>query len=143
MRGEAFHGTLVNRRKCGQLYWAEQSITPIKDSTGVTTHFVSVLKDITEYRKQQEQEVQLRLAREVQQRFYAGAAIGVAGFDIASAAHPAAETGGDYLDMFSMAEGRICIGIGDVSGHGLGSALRHGADSRLCSRILTGRIGFG
>ncbi len=70
-----------------------------------------------------EQELQLRLGREVQQRFYTGTAICVAGFDIASVAYPARETGGDYLDLFSMADGRICIGVGDVSGHGLGSAL--------------------
>src|SRR5262249_26981942 len=68
--GESFRGTLVNRKKCGQLYWTEQTITPIKDSAGAITHFVSVLKDITDLRKQQEQEFQLRLAREVQQRFY-------------------------------------------------------------------------
>ena len=123
LRGEPFRGTLVNRKKSGELFWAEQTITPIKDSIGTTTHFVSVLKDITELRKKQEREFQLRLAREVQQRFYAGATISVAGFDIASSAYPAEETGGDYLDLFSMPDGRICIGIGDVSGHGLGSAL--------------------
>ena len=47
----------------------------------------------------------------------------VAGFDIASAIHPAEETGGDYLDSFSMPDGRLCIAIGDVSAHGMGSAL--------------------
>jgi sigma-B regulation protein RsbU (phosphoserine phosphatase) len=123
LRGEPFRGTLVNRKKSGELFWTEQTITPIKDSTGQITHFVSVLKDITELRRRQQQELQLQMAREIQQRFYAGAAICVAGFDIASAAHPAAETGGDYLDLFSMPDGRICIGIGDVSGHGLGAAL--------------------
>jgi PAS domain S-box-containing protein len=123
LHGETFRGTLVNRKKCGQLYWAEQTITPIKDGAGAITHFVSVLKDITDWRKQQEQDVQMRLAREVQQRFYSSASICVAGFDIASAAHPSAETGGDYLDLFSMPHGRICIGIGDVSSHGLDSAL--------------------
>jgi len=121
--GEPFRGTLANRRKSGEVYWTEQTITPIRDNTGTTTHFVSVHKDVTEFRRKQEQELQLRLAREVQQRFYAGATISVAGFDIASSAYPAEETGGDYLDMFSMPDGRICIGIGDVSGHGLGSAL--------------------
>jgi PAS domain S-box-containing protein len=121
--GESFRGTLVNRKKCGQLYWTEQTITPIKDSAGAITHFVSVLKDITDLRKQQEQELQLSLAREVQQRFYRDAAMCVAGFDISSAAHSEEETGGDYLDLFSMPDGRIWIGIGDVSGHGLGSAL--------------------
>ena len=123
LQGEAFRGTLVNRKKSGELYWTEQTITPIKNSAGVITHFVSVHKDMTAFRKQQEQELQLRLAREVQQRFYTGVEICAAGFDIASAAYPAQETGGDYLDLFSMADGRICIGIGDVSGHGLDCAL--------------------
>lgn len=123
LEGEPFRGTLVNRKKSGELYWTEQTITPIKDSTGNIAHFVSVHKDITEFRKLTEQELQLGVAREVQQRFYANAAINVAGFDIATAACPANETGGDYVDIFSMPDGRICIGIGDVSGHGVGSAL--------------------
>src|SRR5579864_4694492 len=93
LTGETFRGTLANRKKSGELYWTEQTITPIKDSTGGITHFVSVHKDITEFRKQQEQDVQLRFGREVQQRFYAGTTICVPGFDIASGAHPAAETG--------------------------------------------------
>lgn len=121
--GEAYRGTLVNRKKSGELYWIEQTITPIKDSTGTITHFVSVLKDITEIRKQQMQEAQLRLARAVQQRFYLGTPIALDGFEIGSAAYPAQETGGDYLDHFSLANGHLCIGIGDVSGHGLDSAL--------------------
>lgn len=123
LEGGAFRGTLVNRKKSGELYWTEQTITPIKDSAGAITHFVSVLKDLTEFRKQQEQELQLRLAREVQQRFYIGPEICVAGFDIASAVYPDQEMGGDYLDTFSMPDGRTCIGIGDVSGHGLDAAL--------------------
>ena len=123
LEGETYRGTLVNRKKSGQLYLAEQTISPIKDSTGAITHFVSVLKDVTEFRQRQEQQLELRMAREVQQRFYTCAAISLPGFDIASAAYPARETGGDYLDLFRMADGRICIGIGDISGHGLDSAL--------------------
>ncbi len=123
LAGETFRGTLVNRKKSGQLYWAEQTITPIKNSSGITTHYVSVLKDITEVRKREERELRLRLARELQERFYRGAAICTPGLEIASLASPADETGGDYLDLFAMPDGRICIGIGDVSGHGVDSAL--------------------
>jgi PAS domain S-box-containing protein len=123
LRGEDFCGTLVDRKKSGELYWAEQTISPIKDSAGVISHFVSVCKDITALRKEQEREVQLQMARNVQQRFYTGATVCAAGFDIASAIYPAEEACGDYLDSFSMPDGRICIGIGDVSGHGLDSAL--------------------
>jgi PAS domain S-box-containing protein len=123
LAGNTFRGTLVNRRKSGDLFLAEQTVSPIKDNAGAITHFVSVLKDVTELRKQQEQQVQLRLAREVQQRFYSGETIAVSGFDIASVAYPAGETGGDYLDLFRLADDRVCIGIGDISGHGLDSAL--------------------
>jgi sigma-B regulation protein RsbU (phosphoserine phosphatase) len=123
LRGEDFHGTLVDRKKSGELYWAEQTISPIKDSYGAISHFVSVCKDVTVLRQQQERELQLQMARDVQQRFYTGAMTCAAGFDIASAIYPAKEACGDYLDIFSMPDGRICIGIGDVSGHGLDSAL--------------------
>jgi PAS domain S-box-containing protein len=123
LRGEDFRGALVDRKKSGELYWAEQTISPIRDSAGVISHFVSVSKDITALRRQQEREVQLQMARNVQQRFYTGAALSANGFDIASAIYPAEEACGDYLDSFSMPDGRICIGIGDVSGHGLDSAL--------------------
>jgi PAS domain S-box-containing protein len=123
LEGKTFRGTLINRKKSAENYWTEQTITPIKDSAGLITHFVSVLKDVTRLRKQQEHELQLKMARDVQQRFYSGLTMNTPGFDIAYAAHPAVETGGDYLDVFSMPDGRICVGIGDVSGHGLDSAL--------------------
>ena len=122
LEGQPFRGTLVNRKKTGELYWAEQTITPIKDHAGNITHFVSVLKDVTDLRKNQEREVQLRLAREVQQRFYA-TEISVPGLDIAAAAYPMKETGGDYFDFFTMPDTSVRVGIGDVSGHGFDSAL--------------------
>jgi hypothetical protein len=69
LAGESYRGTLVNRKKTGELYWANQTITPITHRTGHITHFVTVLKDVTQARKYHEQEVRLRLARAVQQRF--------------------------------------------------------------------------
>ncbi len=122
LSGRPFRGTLVNRKKCGELYWAEQTITPIRDDEGDITHFVSVLKDVTELRRKQEQEVQLRLAREVQQQFYR-VPTAVPGLDVAAAAYPALETGGDYFDFIPTPAGPAYIAIGDASGHGLGSAL--------------------
>jgi PAS domain S-box-containing protein len=122
LEGQPYRGTLVNRKKTGELYWAEQTITPITDYTGNITHFVSVIKDVTQLRAQQEREVRLHLARQVQQQFYA-TAISVSGFDIAGAAYPAAETGGDYFDFFTMPDGCVCVCIGDVSGHGFDAAL--------------------
>lgn len=122
LAGKSFRGTIVNRKKSGELYWAEQTITPIKDQNQQITHFVSVLKDVTELRKQQEQEFHMQFAREVQQRFY-NETFSVPGFDIAGAACPAALTGGDYFDFIPQPDGRVCMVIADVSGHGFGSAL--------------------
>jgi PAS domain S-box-containing protein len=120
--GESYQGTIVNRKKCGELYLSEQTISPIKDSGGRITHFVSVLKDVTELRKQQEQEFHLKLAHEVQQRFYKNS-IDVPGFDVAGCAYPATSTCGDYYDFIRQPDGCVLLAIGDVSGHGFGAAL--------------------
>jgi PAS domain S-box-containing protein len=120
--GDPYRGTLVNRKKSGELYWANQTITPIKDRHGAVTHFVAVLKDVTDLRKYQEQEVQLRLARAVQRRFYPSPPR-ITGMDIAAASDPAAETGGDYFDFIEAPNGVLYVAIGDVSGHGFDAAL--------------------
>jgi len=121
--GGTFRGTLLNRRKCGELYHSENTITPMKDAAGNITHMVSVAKDITESLKREEQEYELRLARMVQQRLYPAASPRVQGFDIAGATFPAGEMCGDYFDYIPMTRDRLGIVIGDVSGHGLGPSL--------------------
>ncbi len=121
--GKVFRATISNRKKSGEIYFAEQTITPIRDSAGNITHFVSVIKDVTELRKLQEQQAQMSLARSVQQQFYMVSPPQVDGLDIAGAAFPADETGGDYFDFVPLPGGRIGIVIGDISGHGIGSAL--------------------
>ncbi len=121
-RGKPFLGTIVNRKKSGELYWAEQTITPMKDDSGQITHFVSVLKDMTERRKVEKQEFFLDLAREIQKRLYSQHGY-LPGFDIAAAAIPAEQTGGDYFDFLPHPEGCLDMVIGDVTGHGFGAAL--------------------
>jgi PAS domain S-box-containing protein len=121
-QGLPFKGMVINRKKTGELFWAQQTITSIRDESGHLAHFVSVSQDITELRKKQEQEFQLQLARDVQQRFYTTAPV-LAGFDIGASAHPADETGGDYYDFVSMADGSLMIAVADAKGHGFSSAL--------------------
>lgn len=46
--GQAFHGTFINRRKDGSLYYEQKTISPIiRDEQGEITHFLSTGKDIT------------------------------------------------------------------------------------------------
>lgn len=122
LSGKPYRGTIINKKKNGELYWSEQTITPMKDDAGNITNFVSVLKDITELREKQEQEFQLRIAHELQQRYYKVKAT-VPGFDIAGATYSAVQTNGDYFDFIPMHDGSIGLVLGDVSGHGVGAAL--------------------
>jgi len=119
--GDTFRGTIVNRKKSGDLFWSEQTISPIKDQAGETTHYVSVLKDMTARRQKLQQECHMALAREVQQRYY-NATASLPGFDIAAAAYPADETGGDYFDFIPQLDGSLYIVVADIAGHGFGSA---------------------
>jgi len=121
--GRPFRATLTNRRKDGRLFYAQQTITPMKERDGSIAHFVSVLKDVTEQTRAQEQEFHMRLARAVQQRYYSVAPPEIEGFDIAGTALPADRTGGDYFDFIQLAEGAVALAIGDVSGHGFSAAL--------------------
>jgi phosphoserine phosphatase RsbU/P len=120
--GHPFKGMVINRKKNGELYWTQQTITSMRDVSGSLTHFVSVSQNITEQRKKEEQEFQLQLARTVQQRFYTTPPV-LSGFDIGASAHPADETGGDYFDFLPMADGSLLIVIADAKGHGFSSAL--------------------
>jgi PAS domain S-box-containing protein len=123
LSGQVFRATLTNRKKNGEVFFAEQTITPMRDSTGNITHFVTVIKDVTDMRKLQEQQFQMSLARAVQQQFYRMPPPRIEGFDLAGAAFPADAIGGDYFDFVLLPDNCIGIAIGDVSGHGVSSAL--------------------
>ncbi len=79
--------------------------------------------------------LQLQIAREIQLSLLPASAPCVDGFEIAGASHPAEEVGGDYFDYVPMRGGRLGLVIGDVVGHGLGSALVMAA-TRTCLRSL-------
>jgi sigma-B regulation protein RsbU (phosphoserine phosphatase) len=135
LAGRVHTGMVINRKKNGELFHAEQTITPIKDSSGNLTHFVAVVRDVTELKKAEEQRVRLDLARTVQQKLYPSRSPYLPGFDLAGAAFPANETAGDYFDFIRTGPDRVTIAIGDVSGHGLDSALLM-AETRAYLRSL-------
>ena len=67
----------------------------------------------------------MELAREVQQNFLPSRAPAIPGLDIAGKSQYCDEIGGDYFDFIEPDDGsnRIGVVIGDVSGHGIPSAL--------------------
>lgn len=62
--GNTFHARIINKKKNNELYWSDQTITPMKDKDGNITSYVSVLRDITENVEKQKQELQLKISQE-------------------------------------------------------------------------------
>jgi diguanylate cyclase (GGDEF)-like protein/PAS domain S-box-containing protein len=54
--GRAWRGELRNRKKNGELYWEDASISVVVDATGRTSHYLAVKDDITQ-RKLVEEEI--------------------------------------------------------------------------------------
>lgn len=67
---------------------------------------------------------QIKIARKLQKGLYPQTAPEVAGFDIAGRAWAAEHACGDYFDFVPMNNDTLGIVVGDVSGHGLGPALK-------------------
>lgn len=68
-------------------------------------------------------EQELRIARAIQQRLLPQHPPAIPGFRAAAAQTMCHAVGGDYYDFVPLASGELAIAIGDVAGHGIGSAL--------------------
>jgi len=90
---------------------------------------------------------QLEVARAVQQMLVPSEdVIDRGGIRIAGYFEPAAECGGDWWTVHDMPEDRVLIVIGDVTGHGISSAMITGVAKAACdvARMFTkGRISAG
>jgi sigma-B regulation protein RsbU (phosphoserine phosphatase) len=123
LNGGVFRGTIINRKKNGELFHAEQTISPMTDGNGRCEHLVSVAKDITDRLRSERNEAQLDAAHAIQQRLYPKEAPQVPGFDIAGAVLPAESLCGDYYDFFPMSGGGLGMTVADVCGHGVGPSI--------------------
>jgi PAS domain S-box-containing protein len=59
--GRQWNGKICNRKKNGEIYWEQTSISPVRNEHGEITHFVAVKEDIT---KLLEYEAELKQAKE-------------------------------------------------------------------------------
>ena len=96
---------------------------------GTTLHaHVSAVTDGAEVRAviagPDESERSQALVRALQQTLIPPAPPSVSGLDVAAAYHPAlGEVGGDFFDVFEVADGDWCVVLGDVSGKGVEAAI--------------------
>jgi sigma-B regulation protein RsbU (phosphoserine phosphatase) len=66
---------------------------------------------------------EVEIAREVQERLFPQELPAIEGLDYFGACRPALGVGGDYYDFLELPGGKFGIGIGDVSGKGIGASL--------------------
>ncbi len=114
--------SVVSKIKEGNLQTRVEVVS--NDEIGVlgdTTN--EMIRGLIEREKMQQS---LNLAKEVQQNLLPKSNLKVNGFDIAGRSIYCDETGGDYYDFISIGDNdnqKIGVAIGDVSGHGISSAL--------------------
>lgn len=68
--GKEWHGEWINKRKNGELYWEDVSITPVFSESGEIINYLAVKQDITQKKESEKQILELNenLERKVQER---------------------------------------------------------------------------
>lgn len=122
--------TLPNARADGEVYLNELSLSPLRDSGGVVTHYVAVQRDLTaQQRAEGARDVlrreQAELAEQLQRTLVPSSLPEVAGWSTAVRYAPASredgsrgEVSGDVYDLLPRPGGGWYAFIGDVSGRG-------------------------
>ena len=127
--------------------WALTTKMPLRDEHGEIIGTFGISRDITALKIAQQQveeayaEIRMLNDQLTQENLRMGAELDVArrlqqmvlpvpeeldnipGVDIVGYMQPANEVGGDYYDVLHYHDNRLCIGIGDVTGHGLESGV--------------------
>jgi phosphoserine phosphatase RsbU/P len=102
---------------------------------GLADRLVQLLYDTAEKASLKKQ---LEVARAVQQMLVPGEDVIERGFlRVASHFQPAAECGGDWWTFHDLPGGRLLTVIGDVTGHGISSAIITGAAKAACDLART------
>src|SRR5271168_3825325 len=83
----------------------------------------AALREAETRRQVERLEHDLEVARSIQQSLLPTSMPQIEGFDIAAWNQPADQTGGDYYDWQPLSDGKVLVALGDVTGHGIGSAL--------------------
>ncbi len=141
---------LINYRKDGTTFWNRLSITPIRDSAGITTHFVGVQSDVTrrhnaettlrEINRRLEKanakmQADLQAAARVQQALLPTNIPAIDGIRIGWSYLPCDELAGDILDVLAIDEHRLAVYVIDVCGHGVSAALLATTLNRWLTRM--------
>ncbi|MBV9848354.1 MAG: SpoIIE family protein phosphatase, partial [Armatimonadetes bacterium] len=109
-------------RKDGSRFWADVTITALRDPDGALRGFAKVTRDVTE---RQASERERAIAQQLQEALQPEVPGRVPGLTLGRYTRPAldeAQVGGDFFDVFALDKDLYALVIGDVSGKGLAAA---------------------
>ena len=132
--GNTWQGEIINKKKNGELYFEEMTITPILNEADEVVQFVAIKNDITERKElekilinaKERMEDELNVAKDIQMSMLPlifPAFPKREEIDIHAELIPAREVGGDFYDFYFLDENHICFVMADVSGKGVPAAL--------------------
>lgn len=120
------HYRLVTRS--GEVRWVDDRTILRVDESGRVTHHQGIITDVTErreaeLRENQRREGDLRMAAEIQHHMLPAVVPHADEIEVESLYVPSSLLGGDYFDLFPIAERRVGLVVADVSGKGASAAL--------------------
>ena len=129
--GEKFDMEFRLRGADGAYRWFLTRVVPFRGPGGEIARWYGTDTDVDERRRQSDElvamyERQHHVAQALQAAFLPPFLPEIDGLVFDAVYRPAArdtEVGGDWYDAFALADGRIAISIGDVTGHGLEAAV--------------------
>ncbi len=139
--GGKWRGELRNRRKCGELYWEDASLSGVKDESGQIAHYLMVAVNITA-NKQAAQAVRDMRRREievgaiVQRSLVSEVPEGIEGAWLAQYADPSQIVDGDFCSIHRFHPGCFEVLVGDVMGKGIQAALMGAAIIAAYNRAM-------
>lgn len=128
--------TLISKKMVGFIHERGNEFVPLKiegqdEFAEMAESFNSMANEIDHYikdisklnREKAMQEIELNIAREIQNGFLEPTSFRTEGVNIHSCMLPARDVGGDLYDYRILSDGSICVIIADVSGKGVSAAL--------------------
>jgi PAS domain S-box-containing protein len=139
---------ILNYRRDGRSFWNRLSVTPVRDESGVVTHFIGIQSDVTARREAEEGlrrakaalDHDLKLAARVQQALLPPASLQLEGLDIASLMSPCTDLAGDAVGVLRLPRRQVGLYMLDVSGHGVGAALLSFTLNHMLSPAAAGAL---
>ncbi|MHC4952714.1 MAG: SpoIIE family protein phosphatase [Planctomycetota bacterium] len=134
--GDRTFGVLYADSRLSALGFGREDLELVETLAAQSAALIERAKLKRAQRERRRMEAELTEAKLVQQAMLPARPVSNSKLEIAGFNRPCEEAGGDYYDYIKLGENRVALVIGDVAGHGVGSALFMAAARSLLRTFL-------